>query len=400
MAKPFYRYEDVPLLLASEGQEPVMVFANRASISASQPLEAKKFAEDYSISFADVFEDVEFKGVEVKDFLLGPPGGGPGMKIPSSVELIKSGQKIAYPNGQALYVEEDAHAGDYHIKVKSTGDTFLDIETDVPYGEIDVLRTYAAQGEIRGRLNITYYMNTGNIHSFADLTGLMDPTIYPQVNETKITGSLGDYKFNDAYLTEMSFSAEPFQVIETNIDLDIYGKMEYVEGWSESVFDNYPCVRENQLTVPHAMNTKIYGANSVGIQYPLSFSYSIYANQIPEIPVPISGYADDDGELPVRVAKNEVDITIDLEGEKLDPFLKITGQRADVTISLSDIGFDENFTDNNFGKLKEFKLAGNLVLPDAVPEELEQYGVVDQDALSVSEGGFLRGRASVRQAYR
>ena len=251
-----------------------------------------------------------------------------------------------------------------------------------------------------GRLNITYYMNTGNIHSFADLTGLMDPTIYPQVNETKITGSLGDYKFNDAYLTEMSFSAEPFQVIETNIDLDIYGKMEYVEGWSESVFDNYPCIRENQLTVPHAMNTKIYGANSVGIQYPLSFSYSIYANQIPEIPVPISGYADDDGELPVRVAKNEVDITIDLEGEKLDPFLKITGQRADVTISLSDIGFDEKFTDNNFGKLKEFKLAGNLVLPDAVPEELEQYGVVDQDALSVSEGGFLRGRASVRQAYR
>ena len=68
MAKPFYRYEDVPLLLASEGQEPVMVFANRASISASQPLEAKKFAEDYNISFANVFEDVEFKGVEKVSF--------------------------------------------------------------------------------------------------------------------------------------------------------------------------------------------------------------------------------------------------------------------------------------------------------------------------------------------
>jgi len=399
MSKPFFRYEDVPLLLAAEGQDPVMVFANRASISASQPLEAKKFIDDYNISFADVSEDVVLSEGDIVDFLLGPPGG-PGMKIPESVELIKSGQKIAYPNGQALYVEQDAYAGDYHIKVKATGDTKLDVNKDVPYGEIDALRTYAAQGEIRGRLNITYYMNTGNIHSFADLTGLMDPNIYPQVNESKITGSIGDYKFHDAYLSEMSFSAEPFQVIETNLDLDIYGKMEHVEGWSERVFEDYNCIREVQYTVPHAMNTKIYGANSVGIQHPLSFNYSIYANQIPEIPLPISGLVDEDGELPTRVAKNEIDITIDLEGERLDPFLKITGQRADVTISLSDIGFEEEFTDNNFGKLKEFKLAGNLVLPDAVPQELEQYGVVDQDALVVSEGGFLRGRASVRQSYR
>lgn len=41
MSKPFYRYEDVPLLMASEGQEPVMVFANRAGLSASQPIQAK-----------------------------------------------------------------------------------------------------------------------------------------------------------------------------------------------------------------------------------------------------------------------------------------------------------------------------------------------------------------------
>ena len=31
--KPFYRYEDVPLLLAEEGQDPIMVFASSASIS-------------------------------------------------------------------------------------------------------------------------------------------------------------------------------------------------------------------------------------------------------------------------------------------------------------------------------------------------------------------------------
>ena len=89
-----------------------------------------------------------------------------------------------------------------------------------------------------------------------------------------------------------------------------------------------------------------------------------------------------------------------LQGEKLDPFLKLTGQRADVTIKLSDLGFEESYSDNNFGELKEFRLLGNLILPDEVPQEMKQYGVVDQDALSVSEGGFLRGRATVKQSYR
>ena len=38
MSKPFLRYEDVPLLMASEGQDPVLVFANNATLSASQSL--------------------------------------------------------------------------------------------------------------------------------------------------------------------------------------------------------------------------------------------------------------------------------------------------------------------------------------------------------------------------
>ena len=399
MGKPFYRYEDVPVLLAEEGQEPIMVLATDASISANQPLEAKKFLEDYNISFALQNQDVTFQGEEEAEFLLGPTSG-PGIKVPESIEIIKSGQKISYPGGQSLYLSKDLYPGDYHINVKSTGDTILDLHRDVPYGEVDVIRNYSAKGEIRGRLSISYYMNTGNLHSFADLTGLADPNIYPQINEKRITGSIGDYKFNHAYLKELSFNAEPFNVIEANIDLDVYGKMEYNEGWSEYVLEDMPCVRKRQYTVPHAMNTKVYGANGIGIEYPLSFSYNISANRYPELNVPISGFMDDDGELPTRVTKNEIDITISIEGEKLDPFLKITGQRADITILLSDIGFEEEFTDNNYGKLNEFKLAGNLVLPDVVPAELEQYGVKDEDALSVSEGGFLRGRATVRQSYR
>ena len=397
--KPFYRYEDVPLLLATEGQDPGMVFASSASISASQPLEAKKFIEDYNISFAMQSGDIHFETAHESGFLLGPPEG-PAIKVAQSIEVARSGQRISYPNGQALYLAEDLMPGDYHIKVRSTGETRLDFQEDIPYGETEVVRNYAAQGPVRGRLSVSYYMNTGNLHTFADLTGLIDPNIYPQINEAKMTGALGDYHFNDVYLSEMSFSAEPFQPIQANVELDVYGKMEYQEGFADSVTANYECFKEEQLTIPHAINTKILGVDGIGIEYPLNFSYSIMANRAPEIPVPISGYSDSEGELPVRVSKNEIDISVQIQGEKLDPFLKITGQRADVTVKLSDIGFDKDFLDNNMGELKEFKLLGNLVLPDEVPEELQQYGVKDQDSLSVSEGGFLQGRATIRQSYR
>ena len=93
----------------------------------------------------------------------------------------------------------------YYIKVKSTGDTTLRYNEDVPHGETEVLRNYAAGAAAKGALAITYYMNTGNIKSFFDVTGLMDSSVYPQVNEGKVTGCLGDYFFDNAYIREMSF---------------------------------------------------------------------------------------------------------------------------------------------------------------------------------------------------
>ena len=67
--KPFYRYEDVPLLLAPEGGDPIMVFANSANISASQPINARKFVDDYNISFA-------FQKVNNILCIIGLPTGG------------------------------------------------------------------------------------------------------------------------------------------------------------------------------------------------------------------------------------------------------------------------------------------------------------------------------------
>ena len=383
MSKPFFRYEDVPLLMASEGQDPVLVFASNASLSVSQPLEAKKFVDDYQISFALQTGDIYFSGVQESGFLMGPPTA-PGIKLPGSIEVVKSGTKIAYPGGQSLIVAEDLYPGDYHIKVSSTGDTTLRYEEDIEHGEIEVLRNYAATGPVKGSLAVTYYMNTGNIQSFADVTGLIDPSVYPQVNEGRVTGCLGDYFFDNAYVRELSFSAQPFQIIQTNLNLDIYGTLRYVEGNAEQVVSDYNCMREEQLTVPHAINTKIEGSSDVGISYPLDFSYSISASRNPCFEVPLSGNQDAGGEVPVRVTKEAINITASIQGEKLDPYLKITGQRADLNVKLSDIGFNTGFTDNKFGVLKEFKL----------------YGVVDSNNLTVGEGGFLQGKATVKQSYR
>ena len=121
--------------------------------------------------------------------------------------------------------------------------------------------------------------------------------------------------------------------------------------------------------MPHAIGTKIEGIKNLGMEYPLDFTYTISVDREPTYETPISGNLDRvEGEVPVRVNKTSINITADLVGEKLDPFLKITGQRADLTVKLSDIGFAEDFTDNNLGEMQQFKLVGNLVYPEPIPE--------------------------------
>jgi len=408
MSKPFLRYEDAPLLLASEGEDPVLVFANNASLTANQPIDAKKYVEDYQISFARQTGDIYFTGAHESGFLMGPPLG-PGTRLPQSIEIIKSGTRISYPSGQKLFVAEDVFPGDYYIKVRSTEATTLRLKEDVENGEIEVYRNYAAQGPVRGNLALTYYMNTGNIDSFFDITGLVDSKAYPRINEGRVTGCLGDYLFDNAYIRDISFSAQPFQIIQTSVNMAVYGNIKYVEGNAKRITDTYTSrdphcnpsgLRQDQRTVPHAINTKIGGAQDAGINYPLNFSYSIAVNRNPSFTVPVSGDEDPLGEIPTRVTKEAITITARIQGEKLDPYLKITGKRADLTVELSDIGFSKEFTDNNFGLLKKFHLEGNLVYPQPKPALLQDYGVVDEDALSVSEGGFLQGSATIKQAYR
>jgi hypothetical protein len=400
MIKPFKRYEDTPVLIAHEGRDPVFIFANDASIGVSQTIYSKKFNEDYKIAFAYIKEDLFFEKGKEYDLLLGSQAGR-GSKIPESIEVIRKGTKISYPSKKSLIVNQDAYPGDYRIRVISTGDMFLSHDKDVPYGEVDVIRQYAAERGAAGSLDITYYMNTGNIYSFFDITGLVDQEIYPQVHEGKITGSLGDFTFDNAYIREITFDAVPYQPVQTTVSIDIYGALNYQEGISENVISNdYYNYRNKQKSIPHGLTSKIEGIENVGMEYPLEFNYSISVDREPAYELPLSGKLSENGEVPTRVNKKSIDVTAEVVGEKLDPFLKITGQRAELKISLNDLGFSKDFTDNNLGEMREFKLVGNLVYPEPIPQDLVSYGIVDRDTISVSEGGYLRGRASIKQSYR
>ena len=400
MSKKFYRYEDVPLMLASKGDDPVLIFANNVSLGVTQEINVKKFADDYRISIGLQTGDVFIASGENKDFILGPRNG-PGVPLSESLEYAKSGQKIIFPGGQSLYLSEDAEPGDYYINVEAREDTLLRYEEDLEYGELEVLRSYAADYGVKGTLNVDYYMNTGNMQSFFDLTGLSDINSYPQVDEDPVSGSFGNYKFNHAYLRELSLDARPFEPVVTRAVFDIFGTLEYEEGLIEYIIDaDYRCGIKEQLTVPHGLRTTINGADSVGMEVPIGFSYSISCQRNPEYNMPIEGNNDPLGELPVRVTKENVDVEVRIDGEKLDPYLKITGQRAEISVSLSDIGFSEEFTDNNFGELKNFNLVGNLVYPEPVPEILASHGVMESDTLSVGEGGYLKGSASIKQSFR
>ena len=91
---------------------------------------------------------------------------------------------------------------------------------------------------------------------------------------------------------------------------------------------------------------------------------------------------------------------IELAGERLDPHLKIEGQRADVSIKLSDLGFDPKYTDNNVGSMKEFKLIRNPNDRQPYATPYQAYGVIESNKLNISDQGYLQGSVTIRQSYR
>ena len=130
MSKKFYRYEDVPLMLASKDEDPVLIFANNVSLGVTQEINVKKFTDDYRISIALQTGDFFLAAGQETGILLGPRNG-PGVPFSESLEVAKSGQKIIFPGGQSLFLSSDAEPGDYYINVEAREDTLLRYEEDL-----------------------------------------------------------------------------------------------------------------------------------------------------------------------------------------------------------------------------------------------------------------------------
>lgn len=375
----YIRYEDVPVVIGSLDKDPEFIFANSLSFDISQSLEPKRFLDDYVLSLAHT-GDLEFAAGDVKTILMGPPFG-PGMKMPSSIEYIPSGTPVSFPTGNRLYVESGVASGDYYVKLRAKEGTLLSLDTDMANGEFEVIRNYSTTSPIKGSLSIEFFINTGSLQSFFNLTGLLGDEIYPKVNETKITGFFGNFFFDNGYMESLSFSTKAFSPYLANASIALFGNLRYDKDNIDNFYNNPDF--NKQKTLPHAVGTKVSGLNYVGMDSITAFSYSINCSRSYGFEIPTGGNSSESGIVPVRGSKKEIDINCRLMGNNLNPYLTLSGKRAEIKVNVEDIGF-KGFSDQSSGLLHQF----------------DAYGVIGKEDLSVSQGGFLEGSVNIKQTYR
>ena len=375
----YIRYEDVPVVIGSLDKDPEFIFANNISFDISQSLEPKRFLDDYVISLAHT-GDLEFSAGDVKTVLMGPPFG-PGMKLPSSIETIPSGTLVSFPTGNSLYVESGVGSGDYYVKLRAKEDTLLSLETDMANGEFEVTRNYSTTSPVKGSLSIEFFLNTGTVQSFFNLTGLLGNEIYPKINETKITGFFGNFFFDNGYIESLSFSARAFSPYLANASIALFGNLRYDEDNIDNFYSNPDF--NKQKTLPHSVGTQVSGLNYVGMDSITAFSYSIDCARSYGFEMPTGGNSSESGTVPVRGSKKEIDINCRLMGNNLNPYLTLSGKRAQIKVNVEDIGF-KKFTDQSSALLHQF----------------ETYGVIQSENISAGAGGYLEGSVTTKQTYR
>ena len=226
-------------------------------------------------------------------------------------------------------------------------------------------------------------MDSGNIDNFFDLTGTLTPEQYPPINEERVTGSFGDWKFSHAYLSSLSFSVAPYQPVSTRVSFDLYGSLDHVKGFGNGLVNSSDL--QNQKTAPQGAASEVDGLSSLAKDYhAIELTYNISAKRTASFEIPPSSEKDTSlGEFPSRVSKNEIIKSLKINGNKINDYLIINGTRASLNIKLSDMGY-QAFSDNYEGELISFNCSG----------------VVNSQNLSVSENGILNGEISIVEHYR
>ena len=387
----FLPYEDVPLYLAVSGKSGEYIFAESASISVDQSLSTNRQLDDqvfqiceYGLGSSMTYTPFDFTANSNFEATLGPLKGPP-KPLATSIYKIESGTQITFPNSKHLYFSEDIfpNGQDYIVSLyaKSGGWSLSSGESQSGYFE--PIFNYSTQGPIQGSLSVSFYINTGNLHSFFNITGLSDPAKYPPIDEEKITGHLGNFRFSDAYLTSFGFSLSPNSISQASAKFQIYGEL--VQD-SEISSNYYSSDLYQQQSIAHGTHSNLIGTNNLNVDHPISFNYSIDVNRGARYSIPTGSTLDSIGLVPDRVSKSDTIIKMSLEGENLDPNILVDGfrgKRANLKAQVKDLSYVD-FEDNSNGLLHEFACSG----------------VINSQSLSVNSAGYLNGSISVTQRLR
>ena len=128
------------------------------------------------------------------------------------------------------------------------------------------------------------------------------------------------------------------------------------------------------------------GTSDHGIDTPIGFSYNIDVSRSPRFEIGTGNKASSDGLIPTRVSKDRTSISMSIEGERINPNILsegFGGKRANLSVNLRDLNYS-SFDENNKGLLHTFNCSG----------------VIENQALSVSKDGYLKGSISVKQHYK
>ena len=374
----FFTYEDVPLFLGVSGHSGQYIFAEQANISVNQNSVAARYLNDNVIRFTGTDDYSISAGVS--EYTLGPSGGPP-QPLSTSIYKIPSGTKVSFPNNKDLFFEEDVSPNGHNFitSLRSYSGYSLTCN-EYQSGYFNPVWRYASQSAIGGTLSVSFYPNSGNLPAFFNITGVSDPSKFPPIDEERITGHLGNFRFDNAYLKSLSFSVSPNSISRANASFEIYGNLTE----DTSLIDNYySSSLYSQQSVPHGMRTQIVGTSDNGISNVTSFSYGISVQRIPKLNLGTGDRTSSEGLIPSRVAKTATNIQISIKGESINPDIfsnEFGGKRSNLTVQLQDLNYD-NFEDNSQGILHTFNCSG----------------IVSDQSLSVGSKGYLNGSFSVKQ---
>ena len=385
----FLPYEDVPLYLAVNGKDGEYIFAENATLSVNQPLSISRQIDDNILQICEygVGEDMDYTATNFtadSDFFvtLGPTDGPP-RPLATSIRKIEKDSKIMFPNGKHLYFSEDIYPDghNYVIPLHAKSGNWNLTEGEAQSGYFEPLYKYVSSGPVEGQLSVNFYPNTGNLSNFFNITGLSDPNAYPPVDEERVTGFLGDFTFDNIYLTSFSFSLSPNSISQATASFNVYGALNHVDGLTDNYFSSN---LYDQQSVPHGQNSEIIGTTDLDMDHPISFNYSMNVDRAVRYEAPNINSDSTVGLVPQRVSKKSSNISLSVEGEYINPDILsdgFNGKEANIKIILKDLNY-QGFEDNSNNILNTFTCSG----------------VITSQSLSVGSNGYLNGSINISQS--